>query len=86
VVGGAAYIYTTRGQGAAKDAGQAKKAAADAPKVFTGGDQGFVKLKLAESEEFNHNTRRLLFTFDDPNAVSGLTVACKNSIQISHDI
>jgi len=47
----------------------------DRPKVFTGGDQGFVKLKLAKSEEVSHNVRHLIFEYDDPNAVSGLHTA-----------
>jgi len=44
-------------------------------KVFTGGDQGFISLKLAEVEQLSHNTKRLRFSFEDDNAVSGLAVA-----------
>ena len=54
-------------------------ATAEAPrqKVFVGGDQGFVDLKLASVEQLSHNTKRLRFEFDDKEAVSGLHIACK---------
>jgi hypothetical protein len=58
-----------------------KKKIADAPAVFRGGDQGFVKLKVSHTKEINHNTKELKFEFEDPKAVSGLNVACK----VSHD-
>ncbi|KAF2429430.1 ferredoxin reductase-like protein [Tothia fuscella] len=44
-------------------------------KVFTGGDQGFISLKLQEVENINHNTKKLRFGFEDENAVSGLVIA-----------
>jgi len=47
----------------------------NAPKVFRGGDQGFVSLKLDEVELINHNTKKLRFSFEDPESVSGLHVA-----------
>jgi cytochrome-b5 reductase len=47
-----------------------------APKpTFTGGDQGFVSLKLAEVENINHNTRRFRFELPEGDNVSGLHVA-----------
>jgi cytochrome-b5 reductase len=46
-------------------------------KTFTGGDQGFIDLKLAEVVPYNHNTKVLKFELPDPEHVSGLTVACK---------
>lgn len=49
----------------------------DRPKVFTGGDQGWVDLKLSEVEVLSHNTKRLRFEFDDKEAVSGLQIACE---------
>jgi cytochrome-b5 reductase len=49
---------------------------AERPKVFTGGDQGWVDLKLAEIEMLSANTKRLRFEFPDKEAVSGLHVAC----------
>ncbi|THW88544.1 ferredoxin reductase-like protein [Aureobasidium pullulans] len=50
--------------------------AADASKCFTGGDQGFVSLVLMESENINHNTKKLRFHLPEENSVSGLTIAC----------
>ena len=54
-------------------------ATAEAPrqKVFVGGDQGFVDLKLANVEQLSHNAKRLRFEFDDKEAVSGLHIACE---------
>jgi cytochrome-b5 reductase len=51
--------------------------AAPAPKVFTGGDQGFVSLKLDNVETINHNTKKFRFAFEDPESVSGLVIACE---------
>lgn len=48
----------------------------DRPKVFNG---DWVDLKLAEIEILSHNTKRFRFEFDDPEAVSGLPVACKDT-------
>lgn len=47
----------------------------DRQRVFVGGEQGFVDLKLANVETLSHNTKRLRFEFDDKEAVSGLNVA-----------
>ena len=49
----------------------------DREKVFKGGDQGFVSLKLAAAEDLSHNTKRLRFVFPDPENVSGLPVTCE---------
>lgn len=49
----------------------------DRQKVFVGGEQGFVDLKLANIETLSHNTKRLRFEFDDKEAVSGLQIACE---------
>lgn len=49
----------------------------DRPKVFVGGDQGWVDLKLAAVEDLSPNTKRFRFEFEDKEAVSGLHVACK---------
>ncbi|KAA8642319.1 hypothetical protein EYZ11_002909 [Aspergillus tanneri] len=53
----------------------AATAPVDRAKVFTGGDQGWVDLKLSEVEVLNHNTKRLRFEFPDKEAVSGLHIA-----------
>lgn len=46
-------------------------------KTFTGGDQGWVDLKLESVEEINHNTKKFRFALPEENDVSGLTVACE---------
>ncbi|KAF2155269.1 ferredoxin reductase-like protein [Myriangium duriaei CBS 260.36] len=73
-VGG--YFYLN--QADAKAVTNAVKEKADlstAKKTFTGGDQGFVSLKLESSELVNHNTKKLRFSLGDDDAVSGLSVA-----------
>lgn len=54
-----------------------KRASTEPPKTFTGGDQGFIDLKLSEVSDINHNVKRLRFELPDKDAVSGLSVACK---------
>ena len=46
-------------------------------KVFTGGEQGWVDLKLGAIEDLSHNTKRFRFEFPDKDMISGLNVACK---------
>jgi cytochrome-b5 reductase len=48
-----------------------------APKAFTGGDQGFLDLKLLNVETVNHNTKRFRFELPDKDQVSGLNIACQ---------
>jgi cytochrome-b5 reductase len=48
-----------------------------APKAFTGGDQGFLDLKLSNIEVVNHNTKRFRFDLPEKDQVSGLDVACE---------
>lgn len=48
-----------------------------APKAFTGGEQGFVDLKLSSVENVNHNTKRFRFDLPEKDQVSGLDVACE---------
>ena len=45
------------------------------PKVFNG--ENWVDLKLASIENLSHNTKKLRFEFEDPEAVGGLPVACQ---------
>jgi cytochrome-b5 reductase len=47
------------------------------PKAFTGGDQGFLDLKLLNVETVNHNTKRFRFELPDKDQVSGLNIACE---------
>ena len=88
-VGGAGLAYYSfagprtkaQAQNALNDAtgGMTGTSATSAPKVFTGGEQGFVSLKLEDVEMVNHNTKRFRFSFENPESVSGLTVACKEN-------
>lgn len=43
--------------------------------AFTGGDQGWIDLKLESSEPVSHNTKRLRFALPDAENVSGLHIA-----------
>lgn len=43
--------------------------------AFTGGDQGFISLKLADVETVNHNTKRFRFELPEADMVSGLQIA-----------
>lgn len=47
-----------------------------AQKTFTGGEQGWVDLKLESVEEINHNTKKFRFALPDKDDVSGLEIAC----------
>lgn len=81
-LGGAGY-YFLAGTPAAKKAEEKVQAAADkvglpsgTPKAaLTGGDQGFVSLKLDDVEIVNHNTKRFRFKLPEEDMVSGLHVA-----------
>ena len=46
-------------------------------KAFKGGDQGFISLKLASSEDLSHDTKRLRFALPDKESVAGLPITCK---------
>jgi len=48
---------------------------AEPKKALTGGDQGFVSLKLDEVETYNHNTKKFRFKLPEEDMVSGLQVA-----------
>ncbi|PFH63456.1 hypothetical protein XA68_10049 [Ophiocordyceps unilateralis] len=58
-------------------AAKAKQAASGgaAKAALTGGDQGFVSLKLTDVETVNHNTKRFRFEFPEDDMTSGLHVA-----------
>ncbi|KYK54632.1 putative cytochrome-b5 reductase, mitochondrial outer membrane form [Drechmeria coniospora] len=72
-VAGAGYYYFAGGEGAVAKGTQAAGAAVKP--AFTGGDQGFVSLKLAEVETVNHNTKRFRFELPESDHVSGLHIA-----------
>lgn len=68
-IGGAAYYYyggTPAGQNVA---------AATAKKALTGGDQGFIPLKLEHIDEVNHNTKKFRFKLPEDDMVSGVVIA-----------
>lgn len=54
-----------------------KPESSEPPKTFTGGDQGFIGLKLAEVSDINHNVKRFRFELPEKGAVSGLPVTCE---------
>lgn len=82
VAGGVYYTLNPR---ADKVENAAKEGAAEEVKdkaqgvtgkaAFTGGDQGFISLKLASVENVNHNTKKFRFEFPEGDQVSGLETA-----------
>jgi cytochrome-b5 reductase len=82
LLAGGGYYYYNQGtvNNAAKEAESKVKQAvgqgvAPAAKAFTGGDQGFISLKLDSVENINHNTKKFRFNLPEGDQVSGLTVA-----------
>ncbi|KAG8163533.1 hypothetical protein KVR01_006830 [Diaporthe batatas] len=72
------YYYFTQNPGAAQKAEAKVKGAlpgGEPKKALTGGDQGFVSLKLDDVEIVNHNTKKLRFKLPEDDMVSGLEVA-----------
>ncbi|KAL8979590.1 MAG: hypothetical protein Q9177_006102 [Variospora cf. flavescens] len=63
-----ASMAQRRGEGVANDGKPANKA-------FTGGDQGWIDLKLESVEELSQNTKKLRFALPDKDDVSGLQIA-----------
>lgn len=54
---------------------EVKGMAGGAKPALTGGDQGFVSLKLSEVENVNSNTKRFRFELPEPDMISGMNVA-----------
>lgn len=87
IVGGLAVAagfggYTFLGKNASADAPAPQKEAEKLDKrAFTGGDQGFIDLKLKESKDYNHNTKRFIFELPEADQVSGMNVACEWSLK-----
>ena len=52
------------------------KTAAPKSKTFTGGDQGWIDLKLEHVENVNKNVKKFRFALPNEDDVSGLPVAC----------
>lgn len=59
---------------------KAKEKASPGSKVFTGGDQGFVDLKLESIENINHNVKKFRFALPESEDVSGLHIACRRTL------
>ncbi|GKU14990.1 unnamed protein product [Fusarium langsethiae] len=76
-VGGAGYwSFGKSGAPVSAAAQDVKQAVGVEPKMaFTGGDQGWISLKLSDVEIVNHNTKRLRFELPEADQVSGLHVA-----------
>lgn len=91
VVAGGGYFFYNQGDNSAKVKSAAKEAEGKAKDVvgqgkataegavsksaFTGGDQGFISLKLESVENINHNTKKFRFALPEEDQVSGLAVA-----------
>ncbi|KAI2640962.1 oxidoreductase NAD-binding domain-containing protein [Xylaria nigripes] len=76
-LGGVSYFFlnSTSGDKAGTKAKDLNKTTGPLKSAFTGGDQGFLALKLKEVETINHNTKRMVFQLPESDMVSGLTVA-----------
>lgn len=74
MAGSAGAYYYTQGDAPSAKAALTPKAAAQP--AFTGGDQGFLSLKLESTENINHNTKKFRFALPESDQTSGLAVAC----------
>lgn len=85
-LGGGYLYYTNYGPGAPKPEAHAPPSPSEQQnvppktslipgKAFTGGDQGFIDLKLDSVEEINHNTKKFRFALPNADDVSGLQIA-----------
>lgn len=81
---GGGYYYYSQGDNASKIKDAAKDAEAKAKRAIgqgqakdalTGGDQGFIGLRLESVETVNHNTKKFRFALPEEDQVSGLHVA-----------
>lgn len=66
-----------------EEAKKRARAGQPAKPAFTGGEQGFLSLKLDKSEIINHNTKKLTFLLPEEDMESGLHVACTSSMCIT---
>lgn len=84
-LGGGYYYYSSSSKPAevAQQAASAVAGASSGKKAFTGGDQGFISLKLAEIENLSHNTKRVRFALPEDDQESGLPVACESLPRVS---
>ncbi|ETN45342.1 uncharacterized protein HMPREF1541_09173 [Cyphellophora europaea CBS 101466] len=76
VAGYGGYSFLGNKSAASADAPSTKKEAEKLDKrAFTGGDQGFIDLKLKEAKDYNHNTKRFVFELPEADQLSGMNVA-----------
>ncbi|KAH7120631.1 hypothetical protein EDB81DRAFT_914339 [Dactylonectria macrodidyma] len=74
-IAGGVYWYFSGASAPATAAKIRQAVGPESKKAFTGGDQGFLSLQVADVETVNHNTKLLRFKLPKPDQVSGLTVA-----------
>ena len=74
-LGGYQLYLLQRGGGAAHTEALDSASSAN-KKAFTGGDQGFLSLKLDSVETVNHNVKKFRFALPESDMESGLSVAC----------
>ncbi|KAI9730675.1 MAG: NADH-cytochrome b5 reductase [Cirrosporium novae-zelandiae] len=70
--GGGYYYYSKSGKSATP--GNVVPSSTPPSACLTGGDQGWVGLKLASVENINHNTKKFRFEFPDKDNVSGMHI------------
>lgn len=86
VLAGAGYYYYNRDPNQVKNAAKEVESKAksvvgltkdrsEARAAFTGGNQGFISLKLESTENVNHNTKKFRFALPEEDDISGLNVA-----------
>lgn len=68
-------VKEATGAAAEKAAATIGSTSAAVKAALTGGDQGWVSLKLEESEIINHNSKRLRFKLPEDDMVSGVHIA-----------
>ena len=74
---GTGYLITRRNDARAAAQKKPSVTQTEAKKAFTGGEQGFIDLKLDSVDNINHNTKRFRYALPEPEMVSGLQIACK---------
>ena len=80
---GGYYYLSQTGQNLKGSSATTSSEPVKASPAFTGGDQGWLDLKLDKVDEINHNTKRFRFLLPDPDNVSGLHIACTSPMEHS---
>ncbi|AEO54093.1 hypothetical protein MYCTH_2136940 [Thermothelomyces thermophilus ATCC 42464] len=77
-LGGSGTPAAKKAEAKVKDAASAaseKLSSGEVKKALTGGDQGWISLKLEEVEVVNHNSKRFRFRLPEDDMVSGVHIA-----------